>query len=655
MTNSIQLRSSLACTLTLLALVAACDSPTTPAATSVAIGGPGEIRFNSLGESAALSVTVRGGTTGDVRWRSTNGRVADVDRAGVVTAAGDGNAIVIASLDGVADSVGITVLQEPVGLQFLDQPEHVVRAATFQQSIRVALVDALGHAVGTQSVTISLSLTGSGPGALEGTLVRPAVHGVATFDDLSVSDAGSSYRLHANTSGATFDFDSESIPFDVASAGDIVVLRNRVLEAGMLVDGGGASGVLNDRGFIVTDSTLQLVLGPSPASNEIIAFTEGRPPVLATAQWTNSPDTVVVGFFDRIEIPVTVWIVRGPFDTQRQRAASAIMTTAAIWNDERMGISFSDVEFVDATANPDAASLFDQTLCNQQSRTVSSIGQRAGRINVYYVATVDGGAGRGRACGASFIIMAERSGHELLAHEFGHSFGLGHVDGDARYDQTNVMHSASDVREYLTEGQVFRSHYNAFSALRSIYSARSDPTRNCPDAVQSTTCPALERRLWPDGSFPSDGPAMVARQTDIERWLVADCGTGENVDETAALRASPRAEAMLLAVLAASDSELVADIADRSLRRFTILRASLRSVPADERLLSVLATIDPATYRERVHSDVEASLRLRAISGLALVGTEKAVPGLRALALESAGIYASAARAALASIAGRRR
>jgi hypothetical protein len=202
--------------------------------------------------------------------------------------------------------------------------------------------------------------------------------------------------------------------------------------------------------------------------------------------------------------------------------------------------------------------------------------------------------------------MAEQSGHELLSHEIGHSFGLGHVDGDSRYDQTNVMHSASNVRQFLTEGQVFRSHYNSFSALRSLYAARTDAARNCADSSGSTTCPALERRLWPDGSFPSDEP-LLQMDLQVARWLLADCDVGE----------TPVADALLEASHEAAESAL----------------------------LDVLDSADWAGNE---------SVRTRAIQGLGLVGDDRAVTRLRHLADSTSG-YANAAKAAIAAIDARQR
>jgi hypothetical protein len=276
---------------------------------------------------------------------------------------------------------------------------------------------------------------------------------------------------------------------------------------GLLVDGQESSGQVNDSGFVSTNNTIPVGKLASGTSNEVTAFTSRRPVAFTSAPWTSGTDNIPVPFASEIQIPVTVWIVQGPFNTQRARAIDASITTTGIWRSERMGVAFAPFQIVDATADPDASSYYDFT-CAQQNGIETDIGQTAGRINIYYVDTVDSGTGRGQACsiGSDFVAMGSNTGNELLSHELGHDFWLSHVNAlVANFNQTNVMHSASNTRQFLSEGELFRAHLANNSALNFLYAARpGEPTRDCPRDTANLACPTIQRRLWADGTFPSN-------------------------------------------------------------------------------------------------------------------------------------------------------
>ena len=292
----------------------------------------------------------------------------------------------------------------------------------------------------------------------------------------------------------------------LAACGDAVQLNNTSgSENGLLVDGQFQTGATNDHTFAATGT--KIGIGKIDASaGEVVAFTNFRPVAITTpVNWTNSDETATVNFANEMLIPVKVWIVKGPFSTQRTRAINTCITTSGIWNSERMGVDFNPFEVVDATTNPNAANYlaFD---CTKRTGIETDIGKTAGRINIYWVDTVDGGTGRGQACniGSDFVAIGSANGLELLSHELGHDFSLQHVDGQVTFDQTNIMHSASNTRQFITEGQLFRSHLNTTSALNFVYNARpGQPTRNCGHAQADAQCPALNKRIWADGAFPA--------------------------------------------------------------------------------------------------------------------------------------------------------
>lgn len=273
-------------------------------------------------------------------------------------------------------------------------------------------------------------------------------------------------------------------------------------EIGLLIDGTFDTRFVNDSSFVSTspDIDLETISG----TGEVIAFSNFRPPaLLENINWTTNRDSFALNLQNEILIPVTVWVLRGPFSTTRTSAINWSLTTSSIWESERMGVAFDDFEIIDATGDPDAPNYFDFR-CNMRTNMINDIGSKPGRINIYIVETVDGGSARGQACsiGSDFVAMAAGAGSELLAHEIGHNFGLFHTDNLPTFNRTNVMHSASNSRRYFTEGQVFRSHLLGNSALNDTYNARpGQAIRNCGHTQNDNQCPAIDKRIWEDGTF----------------------------------------------------------------------------------------------------------------------------------------------------------
>jgi hypothetical protein len=258
-----------------------------------------------------------------------------------------------------------------------------------------------------------------------------------------------------------------------------------------------------------TTATDSVNLGPRGGSGEVLAFGIDRPVAVQAESWSTSlaDQLVTVPFAPRFDIGVTIWIVAAPFASTQQTANTLWQTAQTIFTAERTGIRLASVEIVDATANP-AASAWAAFSCGDANGNVAplqgAIGARPGRINIYVVGLVDGSTSRGNACmiGGSFIAIASGAGAELLAHELGHDFALEHIDDlTADFDATNVMHSASNVRQFLTEGQVFRMHLRSSPAVNQTYALRSGlPLRDCDRDTLTLDCPPIRTRLWPDGA-----------------------------------------------------------------------------------------------------------------------------------------------------------
>jgi len=280
-------------------------------------------------------------------------------------------------------------------------------------------------------------------------------------------------------------------------------------EVGVLVDGQDSAGAVNDRGFLTSAASVGVGNLTAGATNESVGFTNRRPPRYEATAWTGGTDSLPVAFRPQIQIPVTVWIVKGPFAAQRDHAIDACIQTSAIFNAERMGVAFSQFQIIDATGDPDAPS--HHAFPNGDLGDVvwaplrNDIGFTAGRLNIYWVDTVNGSTSTGWSNFGAQIAMGRNTGDELLSHEIGHAFSLTHINGLATFDQTNVMHNASNTRAFLTEAQLFRAHLDPDSILNDIYNARpGETTRNCGLNTATATCPAIGRRLWADGAFPAN-------------------------------------------------------------------------------------------------------------------------------------------------------
>ena len=291
----------------------------------------------------------------------------------------------------------------------------------------------------------------------------------------------------------------------------LTVVAGETAPYGVLVRDGSSTTSQPYTGFtMATDSTN---VGPRDGAGEVIAFGVDRPVALQPASFATSlaDQTVTVPFAPLIEIPITIWVVAAPFPTHQQAALDLFQTAQALFTAERVGVRMSALEIVDATVNP-AASAWSAFTCGAGNANVAAlqaaIGARPGRINVYLVSLVDGSTSRGNACivGGGFVAIGSGAGSELLAHELGHDLALEHVDDlAADFDATNIMHSASNVRRFLTEGQLFRAHLRSNSAVNLVYGARPGlAMRDCDRDTLTLDCPPIAKRLWADGAFPAN-------------------------------------------------------------------------------------------------------------------------------------------------------
>ena len=297
-------------------------------------------------------------------------------------------------------------------------------------------------------------------------------------------------------------------------AGDLLrPLNAHPSENGALVDGFKNGIQVNDRRYVELDLgglfNAQFPVIPlenfvqAPDSNEILAFSRGHPPALIEdVPWTPVSDTIDVQFEDEYRITVYVWIVKQEGQTS---AMNGNVATSAIWKDERQGVAFDAFVIIPAWDNPNASDFHDFT-CGLASGIKAEIGHNPDGVNIYYVDRVNFGNGlstfSGVWCsGADIIAMGKNTSGHLLAHELGHGFTLGHTNQDTdHFDTTNVMHNASNEREFLTEGQTYRAVFRRDSVLNNLYDVRvGEVTRLCTTNDFSFVCPKIYQRVWADG------------------------------------------------------------------------------------------------------------------------------------------------------------
>jgi len=246
--------------------------------------------------------------------------------------------------------------------------------------------------------------------------------------------------------------------------------------------------------------------------------------------WTSGSDTKELKFENEYVIDVYFWIISGSVEQQWKRALHAYYRTQYILAKERQGIRLNGFNIEDRTTDQDGIAQRSAFNCSDY-QDLSGYDQdnpryKPHKINIYYVDQVVGenneppSAEYGSRCYGDtdipgvFILMGDNTSAHLLAHEVGHALNLEHIDqfsdsndpSQPYFTETNVMHSASNTRKFLTEGQTFRAVVLDGSALnrKDLYNARPNLIpRKCntlvtqdPDDPQG--CPPIHTRIWVD-------------------------------------------------------------------------------------------------------------------------------------------------------------
>ena len=222
-------------------------------------------------------------------------------------------------------------------------------------------------------------------------------------------------------------------------------------------------------------------------------FAEGHSMQLLAplSTWTDSGgDVVNVTMNGLAKVPLAVWIMfQNTSGTREAEVNLEVNRAAELFDTHRCGAEFN-ASVVDVSQSTFNIDLLDGTCA--QIADLKKVGFQSGKVNVYYLRTVDGNQGQRCEDGASDLLLvgATINDGETLAHELGHALSLGHWNDTQPATGSNLMLSPASGRNSLTLGQCFRTNVNAGSLLNRS-GIRTGPTRSCPDGTQNSSCPSL--------------------------------------------------------------------------------------------------------------------------------------------------------------------
>jgi hypothetical protein len=227
-----------------------------------------------------------------------------------------------------------------------------------------------------------------------------------------------------------------------------------------------------------------------------------------------------------VNLRVKVWVICAdpaclPLTTASRTSIMAKLAGAnLLFLDQTAGIQLdlTDPTLIsDQTSNPAKTKYRDfdsASQCSQALDLVNGILDK-NAMNLYIVRSVDAQFGRGQTCWLPNVAaLGYLLDSGLIAHEIGHNHWLQHSEFFPEMDPwgtKNIMNSLSNQRTYLSEGEVYRMHFERSSVLNRVSLHYSNPpvqrpeARSCPVLNTSNTevgglkpCPALGVRLWDD-------------------------------------------------------------------------------------------------------------------------------------------------------------
>lgn len=288
-------------------------------------------------------------------------------------------------------------------------------------------------------------------------------------------------------------------------------------DIGFFLDGRDVNGTFNDREFILQNNATSIdftedIIADQSFPGEIAAFTKNRmPAIINPVTFQEGTDVERVEFQNETFLPFTVWVLdvnaTNTLPNRMTETLNGLVHADQIWQRERVGLRLGIVRFVNVSGSVGAATLRDYdgpTDADYFDQLTSFVGYDADRINIYLIRKVNGSRTSSYTnIGENQILMGMYTGAtDNLVHQITHCFSLSDAN-ESIFSSRNVAHRGGNpftTRQYFSEGQVYRCHVNPSSAINDTYNARPGEYQiDCPDNVQSQSCPAIAESLFIDG------------------------------------------------------------------------------------------------------------------------------------------------------------
>lgn len=298
----------------------------------------------------------------------------------------------------------------------------------------------------------------AGSGAVGSTRVSDAAglaEAVWTFGDPNAS----THRVRASVAGgASVTFEATAFTDHEA---DVVIVHGALgpLRGAALVRVSSSLEVVNRA---LVEDTMFRVPPIGAVARDLIVFGHGNRPLWAAPSWTSGVDTMRVTLESPVILDLAVDVQAVDFLFMSQMVAEQIVAANSVFESEAVGVRIGSVEYVDHSGS---ATSITSAAC--AGRALSP------EIVVTVVVNIDGGAISGLGCPSGHVFLSRYAFRfpYLLAHELGHTFSLQHT-------AVGVMRPLPGTT--VTEGEIFRAHFNASSVLNTILGSQPEASRlNC--------------------------------------------------------------------------------------------------------------------------------------------------------------------------------